>query len=359
MLKVADLESKALEKFKECLFSVPSLKIDSVQSQINQIGDYRIVVEGNRLKQIIYLEVKSMGTPKNIRESVIVLQKLMQDEPGSYCVIVAPYISPAAATICKQAGIGYVDLSGNCLINFQQIYISRENKENSYPFTTSLSSIYSPKSERILRVLLNYPYQYWKAIDLAKEAQVSLGMITHVSKKLIDEEWMKKTALGISLIDPEKLLLDWANNYAFKRNMPQNFYSIKSIQETEQEIAKACDEMNILYALTAFSASNRLAPIVTGQRATIYVNQLIPIVAKKVSMKPVESGANVILIAPYDEGVFWSAELINGIKVANPVQVYLDLKQLSGRGEEAADFLFQEVLSPRWQQRKMNTINSL
>jgi len=144
-----------------------------------------------------------------------------------------------------------------------------------------LSSIYSPKSERILRVLLNYPYQYWKAIDLAKEAQVSLGMITHVSKKLIDEEWMKKTALGISLIDPEKLLLDWANNYAFKRNMPQNFYSIKSIQETEQEIAKACDEMNILYALTAFSASNRLAPIVTGQRATIYVNQLIPIVAKK------------------------------------------------------------------------------
>jgi len=76
-------------------------------------------------------------------------------------------------------------------------------------------------------------------------------------------------------------------------------------------------------------------------------------------MKPVESGANVILIAPYDEGVFWSAELINGIKVANPVQVYLDLKQLSGRGEEAADFLFQEVLSPRWQQRKMNTINSL
>jgi len=61
MLKVADLESKALEKFKECLFSVPSLKIDSVQSQINQIGDYRIVVEGKRLKQIIYLRSEKYG----------------------------------------------------------------------------------------------------------------------------------------------------------------------------------------------------------------------------------------------------------------------------------------------------------
>ena len=282
----------------------------------------------------------------------------IQAEPASYGVVIAPYISPGSAVICKEAGIGYVDLSGNCSIAFRQIFINREKSGNQFPFKTGLSSIYSPKSERILRVLLVYPFRTWKAIDLAKEAQVSLGMITQVSKKLIEEEWLKKTSQGISLTQPENLLADWSNNYTIKRNVQNNYYSMKPLQDLEIEIADTCRMMNIPYALTGFSASNRLAPMVRGQRAMLYVSRDIDSVAEKVGLKPVESGANIILIQPYDDGVFWNAKSIGELDISEPVQVYLDLKRYPGRGEEAADFLFREVINPRWQQLKMSMIAS-
>jgi hypothetical protein len=276
----------------------------------------------------------------------------------TYGVFVASFISPASAAICKDAGIGYVDLSGNCFIVFQQVFISREKMGNQYPLKTNLSSIYSPKSERILRVLLTNPYQPWKAIDLAKEAQVSLGMITQVGKKLIEEEWLKKTPRGISLTQPENLLADWVNNYTIKRNILYNYYSLKSLQDVEIETAETCGNLNIPYALTGFSACNRLAPMVRGQRAMIYVSRSIELVAETAGLKPVESGANIILIQPYDDGVFWNAKSIGNLQISDPVQVYLDLKRYPGRGEEAADFLYREVINPRWQQQKTNMIAS-
>ena len=359
MLKEADVSRKGLLIFRDILSDVPSLTIDSIEElPAKDMPDYRATLQGEGFKQIVYLEIKTLGTPKSTREAVNLLVRRIQNDPASYGIFVAPYIAPRSAAICKEAGIGYVDLSGNCFIAFRQIFINREKSGNQFPFKTGLSSIYSPKSERILRVLLVYPYRTWKAIDLAKEAQVSLGMITQVSKKLIEEEWLKKTSQGISLIQPENLLADWSNNYTIKRNVQFNYYSMKPLQDLEMEIANTCNKMNIPHALTGFSASNRLAPMVRGQRAMIYVSRDIDSVAENVGLKPVESGANVILIQPYDDGVFWNAKTIGDLEISEPVQVYLDLKRYPGRGEEAADFLFREVINPRWQQLKMNMIVS-
>jgi len=355
MLKESDVSEKGLLAFRECLSVLPSLTIGSVEKLTNKEGtDYRVNIQGEDFKQTIYLEIKTLGTPKSIREASNLLLRRIQNEPKSYGLIVAPYISPKSAIICKEVGIGYIDLSGNCSIAFQQVFISREKMENKFPFKTSLSSIYSPKSERILRVLLSYPFQTWKAIDLAKEARISLGMITHVSKKLIEEEWLKKTNKGISLTQPEELLADWTNNYTIKHNILNNFYSLKSLQDVETNVAEICGKLSIPYALTGFSACNRLAPMVKGQRAMIYVSRDIDLVADKVGLKSVETGANIVLIQPYDEGVYWNAKPIGDLQISDPVQVYLDLKKYPGRGEEAADFLFREVINPRWQQLKMN-----
>ena len=252
MLKEVDVIEKGLLVIKDCLSAVPFLKIDSIKAAAEKAGpDYRIYVQGEGFKQLLYLEIKNLGTPKSTREAVYLLKNWIRNEPMAYGIFVAPYISPRSADICREAGIGFADLSGNCSIAFQQIFISREKKENQFPFKSGLSSIYSPKSERILRVLLGYPYQPWKTVDLAKEAQVSLGMITQVSKKLIEEEWLTKTSRGIALTQPESLLADWSNNYTIKRNNLNNYYSLKPLQDLEIKIADTCDDLKIL-CLTGF-----------------------------------------------------------------------------------------------------------
>jgi hypothetical protein len=355
VLKEADVSEKGLLAFRDCLSGVPSLLIDSIEEMTGKGGPaYRVRIRGEGFEQTIYLEVKTLGTPKSIREAVNFLLRWIQNETPAYGVCVAPFISSASAAICKEAGIGYVDLSGNCSLAFRQVFIHREKMGNRYPFKTSLSSIYSPKSERILRVLLVYPYRAWKVIDLAKEAQVSPGMITQVSKKLIEEEWLQKTPAGIRLTQPENLLADWANHYTIQRSTLHHFHSLKPLPDVEIGIAETCSKLDIAYALTGFSACHRLAPMVKGQRTMIHVSRDIDGIAGKVGLKNVESGANVILIQPYDDGVFWNAKPIGNLQVSDPIQVYLDLKRYPGRGEEAADYLYREVIIPGWQQQRMN-----
>ena len=61
------------------------------------------------------------------------------------------------------------------------------------------------------------------------------------------------------------------------------------------------------------------------------------------------SGANVSLLLPYDEGVYYMAREVGLIpRVVCPVQLYLDLKGYKGRGEEAAEAVWKQELSRIW-----------
>jgi len=131
MLKEADVSKKGLLAFRDCLSVVPSLTIDSIEElPAKDMPDYRATLQGEGFKQIVYLEIKTLGTPKSTREAVNLLVRRIQNEPASYGIFVAPYIAPRSAAICKESGIGYVDLSGNCSIAFQQIFINREKSGN-------------------------------------------------------------------------------------------------------------------------------------------------------------------------------------------------------------------------------------
>jgi hypothetical protein len=102
------------------------------------------------------------------------------------------------------------------------------------------------------------------------------------------------------------------------------------------------------YALTGFSAAARFAPMVRSPRVMAYVKNPMDEMIASLGLKEVASGANVTLLEPYDEGVFYGVEVEEGIRLASPVQVYLDLKGLRGLGEEAAGKLFDEVIRPQW-----------
>ncbi len=356
MLKENDVFEKGIFSLRECLSIIPAVNIESIERlEGNAKPDFSVRVHGAQFDQLIYVEAKSLGTPKNTRIAVNSLLQYLKNDLSAYGIFIAPYISPKSASICRDAGIGYLDLSGNCRIVFQQVFISRENFPNKYLFKTSLSSLYSPKSERILRVLLTFPYRSWRTIELANEAQVSPGMITHVRKKLEDEEWGETTSKGLRLRAPEESLRNWVEYYSLQRSSPFEFYSVKPLSEIEKEIAQACDELNIPYAFTGFSASNHLAPMVRSQRLMAYIDRGIDLLADRLGLQSVNSGANVSLFKPYDDGVFWGAKEIDNITISTPIQVYLDLKSIRGRGEEAADFLFKEVIQKSWQQQKMNT----
>ena len=69
---------------------------------------------------------------------------------------------------------------------------------------------------------------------------------------------------------------------------------------------------------------------------------------EQLGLKPVSSGANVTFLDPYDEGVLYGAQEVDRAPVVSPVQLYLDLMQTKGRGDEAASAILGEVIKPIW-----------
>lgn len=78
----------------------------------------------------------------------------------------------------------------------------------------------------------------------------------------------------------------------------------------------------------------------------------LPAFEKTFQAKPVDSGANLIVFVPGDNGVFAYSDggLIEEYPIActNLVQTYVDLWRNGGRGQEAAESLLEQRIKPTW-----------
>ncbi len=304
----------------QCLQGVSFLRIEKESKVANDRTDLRLLVKTPGGKSTLLVEVRKVGQPRVIREATNQLLRLKSELPGAYGVVMAPYISPEGAEICLEEGFGFADLAGNCLLSFDQVFVSREGKENRFARKCDLRSLYSPKAERVLRVLLSAPGRWWKVQPLAKEASVSLGQGFNVKKLLADREWLESGDEGFRLTAPARLLAEWEENYDFRRSAVREFYTLRPIADFERLLAETCAKDKSAHALAGFSSAARYAPMVRYQRAMAYVVGDLEDLAERLDLKAVTSGANVNLMTPYDDGVLYGAETKGDAKVTSPVQ---------------------------------------
>jgi len=350
-MKEQEVLQQAEAAIRECLDGVPFLTIQDATAEAPLLGgqpDLVVHMQTPLGQRNLVVEVKASGQPLIARGAIEQLRGYCEVIPNAYPVLLAPYISDATARLCEKRGVGYVDLVGNCRLNFDQVYVEQRGRPNQYSERRELRSLYSPKSERILRVLLNAPRKAWKVQDLAKEAQVSIGLVSKAKRTLELREWLDGTVRGLKLKSPLEVLTEWAESYCYAKHLAMSFYSLGSGLELEEQVVAAARNNEIRVALTGFSAAARYAPAVRYLRSVLYCEATPVELARSVSSKPVSSGADLTLIQPYDEGVFYGVESRDGLPVASPIQTYLDLMKQPARGEEAAEALLREVIQPSW-----------
>ena len=297
-------------------------------------------------RKTLLIEVDSSGQPRQARAAVNSLLALRLNRPGPYGVFVAPYISDASAEICKDNEIGYIDFVGNCWLHFDSIFMEIQGNPNRFRGKSELKSLFKPKAERILHTLLHEPGRQWLTTELAEAAVVSPGQVSNVRKLLLEREWIQDQKRGIKLIEPLQLLDSWLANYQSNRSTVCEFYDMGSASEIEATIATICNQRRTRYAFTGFSGASRYAPFTTYKTVTVYMDNVD---ASNLPFKPVTSGANVRIVSPHDEGVYYGTRTIDGQTVASAIQCYLDLKDEKARGEEAAGVLLEQVIKPSWQ----------
>jgi len=352
-------ESTAHAKLQQLLMSIPFLSMSSSASEPPPIAkglrpDFVLSLFANGEPWQLIVECKSDGQPRHIRSAALQVKDYVRQiaNAHTYPMVMAPFISPASAEICKEAGVGFADLAGNCHIAFDRVFIDRSVAENPYRKRRVQRSIFSPKSARILRLLLADPASVWRVAQLAEQAQVSLGQVSNLRRRLLDEEWAALEKEGLRIAKPRELLDAWRQAYRPEPLRSQSFYTLLHGEALDSAVRAALAEagQGEHALLFSYSAGRWLAPYARVASLYLYADAKGEgVLRKRLQLEPPGRGANVSLVHPKDDGVFLDRlEAADGLWCTSPIQTYLDLAVSGERGAEAAEHLFNERIAPRW-----------
>jgi len=301
------------------------------------------------------LEVKEYKriTPATA-ESACMTLKRRGEATGSQPVLFASVVSDRTADIATKHGVSWMDYAGNCRLVFPPYgtYVRRSGVVN--PFGKQLPkvlNVFSTKSSRVVRAMLQEPLRGWQLNELASNpgVRVSPGLVSRIKRSLVEGGYAAMLAGQLRLKRPSDLLGDWASHYRTHKPREHSFYMRGEIEQVEQQVANWCSKTAGPFALSRFSAAWRLAPEVRYNVASFMVPptailaQPLTVLATNFGARKVDSGANLILQISDDESYF-SNRQFETIQTTSPLQTYLDLKAMDGRGEEASIAVYEKYL---------------
>ena len=268
-------------------------------------------------------------------------QRYHQTGAAPACMLVSPYLSLLTRERLADAGISYADSTGNIrfAVDRPAVFIETQGADkNPFREERPLQSLRGGRAARVVRGLLDYRTPFGTR-ELAGETSSSAAMISRVSSLLEPDEIVTKDGSRgrIISVNWEALARRWAMDYDFSSS--NTLTAWLEPRGTGALLARLPDA-GIRYSVTGSFAAYRLAPVAAPRLATLYVDDP-ETAAQTLGLRPAETGANVLLVRPFDPVVFERTEYDDGITYARATQVLLDLMTGPGRGPAEAEALLQ------------------
>ena len=274
-----------------------------------------------------------------------------QGEPG-LPLLLAKSISPGAKTLLRNERVGYYDSGGSLYLPAPGAYVYID-KAPPKAAEKSLRSLYSPRRAQVLHVLLSRHESWFGVTELSRAAAVSPATASQVLSGLERFDWLDSRGQGPSkerrLREPGALLDTWATQLPARAAQSTRRYYVPGVKADAlaQRVGYAFAAHGAGYAITSEAAAQRYAPflsqvsyvqlrVVTGPRADAALAEL--------NARAVHEGSNVSTIEVNSAGDMLCREHRDGLWLASPIQVYLDLLRGEGRSKEMAAHLRGERL---------------
>ena len=225
----------------------------------------------------------------------------------------------------------------------ERIYILAKH----FDLMRKVNNIFEHKASRILRGLLANPGKGWSIRALAAEVDVSVGYTHAVVASLLSLGYVVRNEVELlELVNPVGLLERWASyhQYVFENEF-MNYYTYDNDVESVLNKLRKVDSG---YALTTLAGAFLVSPYVRPRTVELYVNNNnVRDVVDALGLVSIEKDGNVKLVTPYDTGVFYNTQIVDGLKIVSDVQLFVDLKNYPARGVEAAQNLLEDI-KKRW-----------
>ncbi len=271
-------------------------------------------------------------------------------------VLAAPHISPRMAELCEKHGWSWFDLAGNCrLVVPGALYIERTGLAAVHTRPKPKANLSSAASARVLLALLapDRVGKKWTQTTLQKycEPGVSIGLVNKVVTHLREEAWLEQLDdKSFRVKDAVGLLDIWRKAYRFDRHRRVGYFTLLKPQELQKRLENLNDVKGEM-AYAAFSAADFQAPSVRQNKTWLYVSDAaLDEFVEAAEAKRVASGENLVVLIPDDAGIFYMGDPADGrLTCTNPVQTWLDLRHVGGRGDEAAEAILNQCIKPIWE----------
>lgn len=274
-------------------------------------------------------------------------------------VLAAPFVSPRMAQLCQQLRWSWFDLAGNCHLSVPDAFqLERTGQPPVHRVPKAGANLSTPEAARILRALLatDNAGRKWtqRALQLHARPNVSIGLVNKVVRHLHDEAFVEDLPDGgFKLRAPVELLTAWRDAYRFDRHQRRSYFTLLKGQRLQEALAELESLTGGHAAYAAFSAADFQAPHVRQPKTWLYLGaEWEDNFREAAEAKLVDSGENLVVLIPEDDGVFYLQEAeADRLACTNPVQTYVDLLHCGGRGEEAAEALLEQNLKRAWKAR--------
>jgi hypothetical protein len=282
----------------------------------------------------VLVEVKARLRPRQAREIAMEGRpRLRTDRPASGLLVLTGFVSPLSRKRLREAGICYLDLTGNAWISLEKpaVYIERQGAERDPdPPRRGVRTLKGAKAGRIVRGLCDWLPPVGVR-ELARRTDTDPGYVTRVLTLLEDEDVLSRDEGGeVVEVRWADLLRRWASDYSVTktnrtllcvapRGLPHLVERLPSLERT--------------YAVTGSYAVPPAARVAPGRVVTCYV-PVPELAAERLDLVQSETGANVLLLEPFDRVVFERTCDVAGTRAVAVTQCFVDL--LTGTGREPA-----------------------
>lgn len=296
----------------------------------------------------VLVEAKRTAEPRDVAAAMRQLAAFRQSDDDAV-MLVAPYLSPRAKELLRDAGAGWFDATGNLRLQVDRpaVFIERDGATRN-PFSDAddrrLKSLRGPGAARVVRALLDERLPTGVRA-LADAAKVGPATSSRVADLLVREDLITRgKASQIIAVKKRSLVRRWtadygidASNQAVPVLAPRGLEEVlRALKRYEQEYALTSEAAARVYLPKEAAAVTPLALL------TIFVPDATE-AAEALSLRQVQRGANVVLVEPFDAVVFRRLKRASGLAYAAPSQVVADLLTGPSRAPEQATALLDAL----------------
>jgi hypothetical protein len=267
------------------------------------------------------------------------------------------WLSERSRDLLRERATSYIDRTGNVEIRLSRpgLYIRTEGAmRDPDPKPSKAPSLRGPRAWALLRTLAEVRPPY-TAGDLASALALDDGYVSRMLQVLADELLIERAPRGpVTSTEWEPLLRKITTSYSL---LDANTASTWIAAAGPARLVGDLPRLRVgRWAVTGSFVASAISPVAAPEMAVVYTEDAERL-AKAARLLPAKTGANVVLVEPYDPIVFVRSPDTNEVRSVSVAQAAVDCLTGPGRmpAEGEALLAWMRQNEPRWRATGLTT----